>query len=280
LDDGSDVGTPLSQDIEYCYFVETLGSYDNPLIEEPLINNSQIICAQPGDEIPPCTPILSLEVPDCEALLADKSCGFNDFSNTLSWRRDPAAECDDDIRSFNIYFSETMDSTFSLIANVADTFFVHQNLPSFAGCYRISAVDRSGNESELTDILCFDNCPNYYLPNVFTPDNGDNINDVFQAYFDEPGFDNVDLSKCPRFVESVSIEIVNRWGKEVFSFDSSEPQNEGNILINWDGRDNNGNPVPGGVYYYVADVTFDVLDPAQRFRQLKGWVHVLRQATE
>ncbi len=281
LDDGSATGEPLSQEIEYCYYVETFGTYDNPLIEAPLINKSQIICAQPGDEIPPCTPILSLEIPDCEQFLSDKSCGFSDFSNTLSWRRDPAAGCDDDIRSFNIYFSDSgTDTTFSLIANVPDTFFVHDNLPSFAGCYRISAVDRSGNESELTDILCIDNCPNYYLPNVFTPDNGDGVNDVFQAYFDIPGLETVDLTKCPRFVESVSIEIVNRWGKEVFSFNSSDPENEGNILINWDGNDKNGNPLPGGVYYYVADVTFVVLDPSQRQTQLKGWIHLLRQASE
>ncbi len=281
VDDGSVVGPPLSQDLEYCYYVETFGSYDNPLITEPLINKSQIICAQPGDEIPPCTPILSLEVRDCEQFLADKPCSFNDFSNTISWRRDPDVSCDDDIRSFNIYFSDSgMEGTFNIIDNVADTFFIHENLPSFAGCYQVSAVDRSGNESELTEVLCIDNCPNYYLPNVFTPDNGDNINDVFQAYFDFQGTSEVDFSKCPRFVAAVTIHIVNRWGTEVFSFSSNDPQNEGNVLFSWDGTDKNGNPLPGGIYYYVADITYDVLDPSKKKTQIKGWVHLLRQATE
>ena len=281
LDDGSDVGEPLSQDIEYCYYVETLGSYDNPLIVEPLINKSQIICAQPGDEIPPCTPILTLQTRDCEQFLADKPCSFSDFSNTISWRRDPAAGCDDDIRSFNVYFSNSgEEGTYELITNVPDTFFIHENLPSFAGCYRVSAVDRSGNESELTEPMCIDNCPNYYLPNVFTPDNGDNINDVFRAYFDFPGSGEQDLSKCPRFVEVINIVIVNRWGKEVYSFSSNEPENEGNTLFQWDGTDKNGNPSPGGIYYYVADITYDVLDPSLRNTQIKGWVHLLRQETE
>jgi len=281
LDDGSIVGPPLSQDLEYCYYVETFGSYDNPLITEPLINKSQIICAQPGDEIPPCTPILSLEVRDCEQFLSDKPCSFDDFSNTISWSRDPDASCDDDIRSFNIYFSDSgMEGSFALIDNVADTFFIHENLPSFAGCYQVSALDRSGNESELTEVLCIDNCPNYYLPNVFTPDNGDNINDVFQAYFDFQGSSEVDFSKCPRFVIAVNIQIVNRWGKEVFSFSSNDPENEGNILFSWDGNDKNGNPLPGGIYFYVADITYNVLDPSMANTQMKGWVHLLRQQTE
>ncbi|GJM29999.1 MAG: hypothetical protein DHS20C17_26340 [Cyclobacteriaceae bacterium] len=281
LDDGSDTGDPLSQDLEYCYYVETFGSYDNPLIEEPLINKSQIICAQPGDEIPPCTPILSLEVRDCEQFLADKPCDFSDFSNTISWRRDPDASCDDDIRSFNIYFSaDGPEGSFEIVANVIDTFFIHQDLPSFAGCYQVSAVDRSGNESGLSEVLCIDNCPNYYLPNVFTPDNGDNFNDQFQAYFNFAGPSTPDYTKCPRFVEAINIQIVNRWGKEVYSFSSNDGENEGNVIFRWDGNDKNGNPSPGGIYYYVADVTYNVLDPAQRTTQVKGWVHLLRQQTE
>ncbi len=281
LDDGSDVGEPLSQDLEYCYYVETFGSYDNPLIAEPLINKSQVICAQPGDEVPPCTPLISLEVRDCEQFLADKPCDFNDFSNTISWARDPSASCDDDIRSFNVYFSSSgPEGSFELVANVPDTFFIHRDLPSFAGCYQVSAVDRSGNESGLSEVLCIDNCPNYYLPNVFTPDNGDDINDQFQAYFDFPGISGPDLSKCPRFVEAINVQIVNRWGKEVYSFSSSDADTEGSILFRWDGTDKNGNDSPGGIYYYVAEITYNVLDPALRHTQVKGWVHLLRQQTE
>jgi hypothetical protein len=175
-----------------------------------------------------------------------------------------------------------MEGSFSLVDNVPDTFFIHENLRSFAGCYQVSALDRSGNESGLTEVLCIDNCPNYYLPNVFTPGNGDNINDVFEAYFDYTGISDPDFDPdlCPRFVEAINIQIVNRWGKEVFSFSSNDPENEGITLFSWDGNDKNGNPLPGGIYFYVADITYNVLDPSMANTQVKGWVHLLRQQTE
>jgi hypothetical protein len=51
---------------EYCYRVMTRGAYGNPAIDEPLVNFSQIICAQPNDSIPPsCTPVLSVTLSDC-----------------------------------------------------------------------------------------------------------------------------------------------------------------------------------------------------------------------
>jgi hypothetical protein len=170
------------------------------------------------------------------------------------------------------------------VTNVRDTFFVDTNLPSFARCYKISAVDRSGNESELSEQFCFDNCPYYELPNVFSP-NGDCYNPSFSAYgnvsLDENSFDpcgekrdilNI-RSKCARFVEKVSFTVYDRWGKELYKYQSG---GERTIYINWDGRDNSGGEVPGGVYFYVADVTFDVVDPAQKNKTFKGWVHLLR----
>lgn len=276
FDDGSLTGGPLSDETEYCYYVETFGSYENPAIAAPLINKSQIVCAQPSDSIPPCTPILSLEVQNCEEFLLDKPCNFSDFSNTISWTRDPNSACDDDIRSFNIYYSRSgEEESFTLVGNVIDNFFVHRDLPSFAGCYQVASVDRSGNESARTEILCIDNCPNYYLPNVFGPEAVDNFNNRFRAYF---GYDQsfTDYAKCPRFVESVNLTIVNRWGKEVFQYDSEDDVNEGNILIEWDGRDHNGNPLPAGTYYYTAVVTYDVLDPQNATEKIKGWVDLLR----
>ena len=188
-DDGSfaDNGiTPgLDPDLVYCYFITTQGSYGNPLIPEPLLNNSQIVCAQPNDLVPPCMPILAIEnlgVEACEAALADQPCNFNDFANTLRWSVEDLNDCDLEIASFNVFFSPTMnENDFEFIANVQDTFFVHDNLESFAGCYRITAIDRSGNESLPSNIVCNDNCPNYELPNTFTP-NVDGINETYAAF--------------------------------------------------------------------------------------------------
>ena len=151
---------------------------------EPLINDSQIACAQPNDTISPCIPkdfvIVNLNVDSvCTDFLNDKSCDFNDFYNELNWDVETGTDCDEDVRSYNIYFSETGDEeSFELIDNVVNTSYIHEGLSSFKGCYKISSVDRSGNESELTEVICNDNCPYYELPNVFTP-NEDGINDEF-----------------------------------------------------------------------------------------------------
>ncbi len=106
------------------------------------------------------------------------------------------------------------------------------------------------------------------LPNAFTP-NGDNANDTFQAY-DEPA------SRCPRFVESVEIRIYDRWGTEVFAYNSLEDSPENNIFINWDGRNKNGKELSAGTYYYDATVIFDVLDPSRRVSKLKGSVQLIK----
>ncbi|MDW3193497.1 MAG: gliding motility-associated C-terminal domain-containing protein [Cytophagales bacterium] len=280
LDDGSFNGVALDEDTEYCYFVTTFGAYDNsPLIPEPLINRSQILCAQPSDIIPPCEPIsvrLNDNV-DCESRLLGASCTRNSFENNLAWEADPAEGCDDDIESYNIYFSPTgLEEDYAVVANVVDQFFTHDNLSSFKGCYRISALDRSGNESELTEEICVDNCPNFTLPNVFTPNN-DGKNDLFTPFFSNPsspisGFDNND---CPRFIEQVVFMVFDRNGKTIFDYDSSEDAETG-ILINWNGKSNDGSDLPAGVYFYSAEVQYDVLAASEDQITLNGWVQILR----
>ena len=267
----------LDENTEYCYLVTTRGSYGNDKIAEPLINSSQIACAQPFDTIPPCTPlelsILNLNLDGVCEDLSDKSCDFEDFSNSLAWAFDEDPECGEDIRSFNIYFSSTgSEEDFVLIDNVRDTFYVHRNLESYAGCYRIASVDRSGNESELTEMVCNDNCPAYFLPNVFTP-NDDGVNDKFQAFYQTPWNQENPFEYCPRFVENVKFEVYSRWGNEVYSYESG---GENSILINWDGVSNSGRLVSAGVYYYLVTVEFNMLDPSQRQQQYKGWIKIDR----
>jgi hypothetical protein len=166
--------------------------------------------------------------------------------------------------------------------NVRDTFYIDSNLPSYARCYKIAAVDRSGNVGELSDAICIDNCPYYELPNIFSP-NGDKCNDVFSAYNDRPtggenGGPDCQISednkkRCARFVRSVHFRVYNRWGKEVYSYQSG---GERTIYIDWDGRADNGKELSSGVYYFVADVVFDSVDPAKSGKTIKGWVQLLR----
>src|SRR5690606_37019547 len=130
----------------------------------------------------------------------DEACDFAEFSNTLTWENSAADSCEDDVRAYEIYFSSTgEDGSFELIETVRSNSFEHRDLPSFKGCYFVQAIDRSGNRSEFSETLCNDNCPNFVLPNVFTP-NGDDKNEIFRP-FDTPipGPDNED--RCLRFVE-------------------------------------------------------------------------------
>lgn len=270
LDDGSFNGLPLQKDLEYCYYVVTKGAYNVDGLVYPLENKSQITCAKPDDNRLPCPPVLTFEGPECTAFVAEQPCGLNSFEHELSWEPDFSGDCDDELSGYRLYFTpDGEEGTFNLVGQYPNiqTAARITNLPTYRGCYYITAVDRSGNESEPSNIVCVDNCPVYNLPNAFTP-NGDGNNDTFIA-FDNP------FSACPRFVTGVEIFIVNRWGAEVFRYNSLQ-SNENDIFIRWDGRDQNGNELPAGTYFYSGKVYFDVLDPSQKERELKGTIQILR----
>lgn len=293
VDSGQYNAQPLREDQEYCYRVETRGSYgNNPALPKPLKNFSQIICGQPSDDQPPCAVEITATGTRCEEFISSVPCETGDgssfpYSNVLSWKRPLEARCYTDVRGYNIYMAPVKGGDFVLYReNVPDTFFIDFNLPSFARCYKVTAVDRAGNESERSEEFCFDNCPQYKLPNVFTP-NGDGCNDLFSAYserFKIPGSEppatpcglineNEIRTSCPRFVRSVSFSVYNRWGKEVYKYESG---GEKNVYIDWNGKDNSGRDLADGVYYYTADIVFDVVDPARQNQTIKGWVQIVR----
>jgi len=101
-----------------------------------------------------------------------------------------------------------------------------------------------------------DNCIDYTLPNVFTP-NGDGINDIFRP-------------STYSFVERVDMKIYNRWGMLVFKTEDPD--------INWDGkRMNTDELVPPGAYYYVCDVYENRLTGLE-VRNIVGFVYVFTEA--
>jgi gliding motility-associated-like protein len=213
---------------EYCYLVRTRGFYSGQ--EHPITNYSQIVCTIPEDTQAPCPPILSVrnECDEDFAFLPD-----NDLLNYLSWIH-PATLCDsaDDVSSYNIYFSDIPDSDFQLLFSINDPDkldTVHLSI-DFAGCYFITAIDSSGNESDPSDIICAEVCPSYILPNTFTP-NDDGQNDIFKPIY-------------KRHIEKINLVVYNQWGVMVFQTDDPE--------INWDGTNKNGRKLNAGTYFYVC----------------------------
>jgi gliding motility-associated-like protein len=224
--------TGLDNNREYCYYVVGTGSFNVDDIIDPVINFSQRACGIPFDFTAPCPPVLTIE-PDCEAEVA-----------YLSWTN-PNESCADDVTSYNLYYAPTIGGDFELIEQfnsdeqTSFTYNLGVEGGSIAGCYVITALDSllpgpggvpNQNESEWGLEVCIDNCPFYFLPNVFSPNN-DGVNDFFRPF-------------PYKFVESVDCKIFNRWGGLVFETADAD--------INWDGTSNDsGEVVSDGVYYYT-----------------------------
>lgn len=237
--------TGLTNGARYCYKVRSEGHYSSPFIPQTLYNWSQEVCASPIDQTAPCPPDLTIDS-DCEIP-----------ENALVWNN-PNNSCADDVMQYNVYYAAVEGEPYVLIMTFNsqfDTTFIHVNDGSIAGCYYITAVDSAqyGNESAPSNIICTDNCPSYWLPNIFTP-NGDGYNDWFIPF-------------PYMFVESVEMKIFNRWGQVVF--ETTDPD------IRWDGTNQaNGEKLSEGVYYYtcmVNTIRLIGIDPVE----LNGYVHLM-----
>ncbi|MEZ4957760.1 MAG: gliding motility-associated C-terminal domain-containing protein [Saprospiraceae bacterium] len=225
--------TGLLNGKEYCYYIRAYGSYGIQGVPAPLINLSQEACAVPIDNVAPCPPEL-IVTNICDE---NRTCEEGEIlENYLSWIN-PMELCEetDDVVGYNIYFSPTNEGDLLLIGAIDDSGTVtyeHQPDRGIAGCYAVTALDTFANESVFSNIFCVDNCPNYSLPNTFTP-NGDGRNDFYMPY-----------PFC--FIENVEFNIFNRWGQLVY--ETRDPN------INWSGENMSGQELPAGTYYYTCKV--------------------------
>ena len=126
---------------------------------------------------------------------------------------------------------------------------------SYAGCYVITAVDTFNNESVFSNEVCVDNCPEYLLPNVFTPNN-DGINDTLVPI------------KGVRFIEKINLSVFNRWGEIVFQ--TNDP------AIRWDGKDKDKHiDCSNGVYYYICEI-YEIFLTGTKVSTISGTISIFR----
>lgn len=258
LADG-DQSITLENNVEYCYKVETVGSYANEAIMFGLLRNfSQEFCLTPADRTPPCALQMNLSNIGCESAQQSDFCGQDAFTNTLSWSN-PSQTCRTDIIRYNIYYTRRPEGNFEQVgfADGKATSFAHKKntKEGFAGCYYVTAVSILEVESEPSNIICADNCDKISFPNVFSP-NGDGVNDTFEPM------------DCPAFIKSIDYQIYNRQGLLV-------AEGEGEKL-SWDGKALNGNEVSVGTYYYLINVQFNRLEENSEINTYKGWFDLVR----
>lgn len=95
----------------------------------------------------------------------------------------------------------------------------------------------------------------YDIPNVFTPNTGDNVNSFFQL-INPMGFHRI---------EEFELVILNRWGNVIRTYL--------NYDFGWDGKDESGKDVSEGVYFYKLKMTSMVGDIYENH----GFVHLIRE---
>ncbi len=250
--DSEYLATGLINNEEYCFLVRSSGGYAASGYEGPFLNYSQEVCVLPFDNVPPCPPILEI-TGNCE-----------DGTYEVQWEIDDSG-CADDVAGFFVYYSSTEEGELALFAEVEDPF--ETTLLSFEGplfgCFAVSAYDSlstrpdgtmGSNESLFSNRVCIESCPEYELPNVFTP-NGDGVNDEFIP------FDSY------LYVDSVDLKIFNRWGNIIF--ETNDPN------INWKGDNkDSGELVSDGVYFFTIDI-FEQTLQGDVPRAASGYIHVL-----
>jgi len=235
----------LTQGLEYGYKMKTIGYYSAPGLPTHIENWSQEAYGTPIDTVAPCV-----------RLTVHSMC--DDGYNHLQWN--PDTLCGLGIEKYIIYYSSTLEGELSKIDEAAPTAYTYDHYPThgLAGCYYVTARDSSGNEGVADSRFCVDNCQDYKLPNVFTP-NGDGINDIFHPY-------------PYQFVERVEMTITNRWGKVVF--ETEDPD------LNWDGKDQkSGATLPDGVYFYRCTVYEHRLTGLEE-REMEGYITIFTKPTK
>lgn len=251
----------------YCYKIVSYGSFGIEGISEPTENRSQVACGVPQDTIAPCPPDSVWGSINC-------NCETGEFPISLYWRSvnssDLLPECGEDIVAYEIYFGTTDDPTQASVVRRLDLVEdLNQETPrgrlntslvgggdfnaaQLPGYFFVRAIDSFENRGRLSAPIPLECEPQYALPNIFTP-NGDAFNEQFRP-----------MESC--FIESVDMNIYNRWNQLVY--ETSNPE------ILWDGVDAElENQLEAGTYFYECEVRKRFLDGIQT-ETLRGTITI------
>ena len=112
-----------------------------------------------------------------------------------------------------------------------DTFYKDNAVEAPVNCYYILANELATNNTSKSNIVCYIKEGRVYYPNALTR-YGTNTRFTFIG-------EGLDLSQS-------SIQIYNRWGMLEYSKDD--------LSAGWLGTNNNGDTVPSGVYFFMAQI--------------------------
>lgn len=250
--DQTNVNSYIDQDTElsnyYCYYIKSFGSYQSKFNNQILINNSEISCHEYIDTIPPC----------CITLSPPNLCneGSIDSIQSISFKMN---------LNENLCFYNELQSIFIYgIDQHSDTILLQEYIPRpdliakiDINIYRyhsffIKVKDKENNICLDVNIVIPLTCPNFELPNAFTP-NGDTHNDIFKP-------------RKNQYIKELDFQVFNRWGSLVFETKNPE--------ILWNGNDIQGNKLESGVYYYhCTAIPFNAITSANI--QLKGFIEII-----
>lgn len=185
----------------------------------------------------PCPPVLSI----------GERCKGLPIFNTISWEYEQQIHCPEERKfQYNLYYSANETGNYQMIHSTVDTFYIHENLSAYEGCYYITITDSVGKVSDRSNIACNQTCntqfecSDLFIANLVTV-NQDGSNETFKitgAYL------------------PLKVEIYNAWGSRVYK--SEDYKNE------WKGEGQ-----VEGVYYY--NVFVEGSDKA-----CIGWVHLVK----
>ncbi len=237
--------TNVANEFTYCYYVTSEGSYSDTSILKPLINASQIVCAKAIDFTPPALATLTI-TGDCPS-----------GRLIVTWNDVSALYKSDDLAEYILFYKPTVDATYQEIYRVLQgdaRIYVQDNPDSYSGCYAMKTLDTNANLSALGPEFCVDNCPEFELPNIFSPNN-DEANDFFKAI-------------RVKQIKEIDLTILDRWGNVVYK--TKDP------FFKWDGISQVTKvAMSESTYFYVCDVYESRLVGIVK-RSLNGTVQLVR----